>query len=361
MAEKHKRFIIEVGYWAILLALVFVVFKYLLPLIMPFFMAFLFSALLRPVVKFLNRKIRIRYNIAAALSVIVFYLIIGFALIAIGARVISGVSGLVSALPALYDSTIEPALQKLFADIMDFSTRLSPEVTILFDRASETLISSAGSFVTNLSRGLLTAISSLAGKLPGWVVSTVICIIATIFLSMDFPNLTAFIMRQLPEKGKNFARSAKLASLNVLFRYGKSYILIMLITVVELAVGLLLIGVKNALPMAVLIGVFDIFPVVGSGLFIWPWAAILFIQGRIGQGIGMVVLNVVITGVRQFLEPKIVGGHIGMHPLVTLMCMFIGVSLFGFIGLIGLPVLVAVIKNLDEAGIINIFKMFLYC
>ncbi len=356
MTEKHKRFIVEFAYWAIILALVFIIFKYFLPLIMPFFIAFLFSALLRPVVKFLNVKCRFRYNIAAVLCVVIFYVIIGFVLIAIGARVISGVSRLVSALPALYSSTVEPELQRLFAELMDFSSRMSPEVAALFNKASETLISSAGSFVTNISSGLLSAISSLAGKLPGWVVSTIICIIATIFLTIDFPKLTEFLMRQLPHKAKSFVRSVKLASVNVLFRYGKSYALIMCITIAELAIGLSLIGVNNAIPMAVLIGICDIFPVIGSGLFLWPWAIILFLQDRVGQAIGMVALYIVITVIRQYLEPKIIGGHIGMHPLATLMCMFIGASLFGAIGLFGLPILAAVILNLEEAGIIHIFK-----
>jgi len=345
-----------VGYWAVMLAIVYLMFKYFLPLVMPFFLAFLVAALVKPAVRAVSEKLPIKRNIIALIFVLLFYIVITCLLVFLSARIVSGLIGFMQKLPEVYSSTVQPGLESLFARIESLTQNLSPDIASLLDTAAETFLSSADDMITTVSSGALSAISTWAAKLPRFVISTIVCIIATLFMAMDFPRITAFILRQLPQRAQAFVLSVKKATVAVIVRYGRSYLLIILMTFTELAIGLLIIGVKNAIPMAILIAVVDIFPVVGSGLFLWPWAALLFLQGHIGQGIGMVILYVVITVIRQFMEPKIVGGHVGLHPLVTLMCMFVGSRLFGAIGLFGLPILAAIVKNLDDSGVIHLFK-----
>ena len=136
-----------------------------------------------------------------------------------------------------------------------------------------------------------------------------------------------------------------------------SYFLILGITFSELLIGLAILRVNRFVLIAFLIAVLDIFPVLGTGAVLVPWAIIAFIQGRIGFGIGLLVLYALITVIRQIIEPKIVGKHVGMHPIITLACMFIGTSLFGGYGLFGLPILVAIVLELNSSGAIHIFKL----
>ena len=131
-------------------------------------------------------------------------------------------------------------------------------------------------------------------------------------------------------------------------KYGVSYLLIMLMTFGEIAVGLLIIGKPHPILIAALIAIFDIFPIVGAGLILLPWTIINFLQGNTLQGIGMAILYVVVIVVRQIMEPRIVGKQVGLPPLVTLACMFVGTSLFGGVGLFGLPVLAAILTNLND-------------
>lgn len=63
----------------------------------------------------------------------------------------------------------------------------------------------------------------------------------------------------------------------------------------------------------------------------------MLILGNFPLGIGLLILYAIITVVRQMLEPRVVGKQIGLYPLVTLVCMFVGTYLFGFVGLFGLP------------------------
>ena len=109
--------------------------------------------------------------------------------------------------------------------------------------------------------------------------------------------------------------------------------------------------------IAVAIAIFDILPVVGSGLVLLPWTVFSLIKGDLVTGIGLAVLYVVVIIVRQIVEPKIVGDRVGLHPLVTLMSMVIGSYLFGGIGLLGLPITIALIHALNKQGAIHLYKL----
>ena len=156
----------------------------------------------------------------------------------------------------------------------------------------------------------------------------------------------------LPEKAQTIVRTAKRALGVIVGKYLKSYLLILLMTFAQITVGLLIIGVDNALVIALLISVFDILPIVGSGLVLAPWAAIKLLQGQLGVGIGLAVLWAVVIVVRQYAEPKIVGKQVGLHPLATLLCLWVGLKLAGGIGMFALPIGLLIIMELKAEGLI---------
>ena len=192
--------------------------------------------------------------------------------------------------------------------------------------------------------------------MPGLVADVVMMVIATFFVAMDYDRIVDFVARQLPEDKRRVMHHAWRNLKQTLGKYVKSYSLILLVTFVELSIGLSILGVENAVLIALLIAVFDILPVVGSAVITYPWAVIALIQGRIGFAIGMAVMATIIVVVRDVLEPQIVGQTVGMHPLLTLLSMVVGLRLFGGIGLLGLPVALVIIKNLNEQGIISLYR-----
>ena len=124
--------------------------------------------------------------------------------------------------------------------------------------------------------------------------------------------------------------------------YIKSYSLLFLLTFVELGIGFLILRVDHAILLATLISIFDLMPILGTGGILLPWALISLLFGDWFRAIGMLVLYLIITGIRQTLEPQIVGKQIGLHPLATLAAMLLGLKLFGIVGMFGVPVLLAV-------------------
>ena len=115
----------------------------------------------------------------------------------------------------------------------------------------------------------------------------------------------------------------------------------MLITFIELFIGLTLFRVSNSGMWAFLIAFLDILPVLGVGTVLIPWGISSLITGNIVFGIELLVLYFVISFIRNIIEPRMVGFNLGLHPLATLFSMIVGVRTFGAIGMFGLPLLLS--------------------
>lgn len=94
----------------------------------------------------------------------------------------------------------------------------------------------------------------------------------------------------------------------------------------------------------------------GTGGIIIPWAVISLIQGNIFLGCGLLILYIAITIIRNIVEPKIVGSQLGLHPVVTLASMFVGLQVFGGLGLFGMPITLSLLKHLNDNGTIHILR-----
>jgi predicted PurR-regulated permease PerM len=136
----------------------------------------------------------------------------------------------------------------------------------------------------------------------------------------------------------------------------KGYTIVILITFTELFIGFLILRIEYAAILALLIAVVDILPVLGTGVVLIPWALVDFAIGKPVIGVGILILYLVITLIRNVIEPKIIGEQVGLPPVVTLIAMYGGLKLFGFTGLWGLPVILIVLVNLQDAGMLRIWK-----
>ena len=354
--EHRKKFIVNAAYWAIIAAIVLFVVRYLLGLIWPFFLAFIFSWLLTPIVRTLTVKCHIRYGISALICLLVFFGLMGGLLLAVIVNIVSWVQELVSWLPPFYSGTVEPFLREATAWAEDFVGKLDPDATAVIRSTFTNVISSVGSAVSDFSMQAVGVVTGWVTKLPGRMLSTLICIIATVFMTLDFHRITAFLLRQMSDRTRLVVVKAKESFISVLKKYGKSYGIIMAITFVELTIGLLILRQSKAPLLALIIAFFDIFPIIGAGFFLVPWGIVTLASGTLAKGFGLIALYIIITVIRQFLEPRIVGHQVGLHPLVTLMAMLVGTKLFGGIGLLGLPIACAIIKSLDDTGVIHVIR-----
>lgn len=352
--ENKRRFILEAAFIAAVCAVLWFTLRYLLAWVMPFLIGYIIAAIVQPATWFLHKKLHIPRKGAGVFSVLVF-------LILIAAFLTFGVSWLLHELAAVF--SMLPSLTRQFQDslvgltgrlsgfINQFPTEISQQVTnAVSDLAEKT------TKLSSYSTGAASAVWNAAVKVPGVLLSVIITIVAACFISSDYPKIRGFFMRQLPAKYQEWAMDLKEFFFITVARLIRAYLTLMLITFAELCVGLSLIRVPHSIVVAAIIAIVDILPVLGTGTVMIPWAVVELVIGQQFRGAELLVLYVIIAVVRNTLEPKIVGHHIGLYPLVTLISMYIGLQAFGGPGLILFPLLTIVIKHMHDTGKIRFWN-----
>ena len=354
--DKKRTFIVNTLYFGIMLLLAVVLLKYALPLLAPFVIGFVLAYLLKRPIRFASHKLHISRKAAAIALVLVFYCTIGLLLALLGIKAFSAAGDFLRGLPGFYTARVEPVLMSIFSGIEQSVLSIDESLIASLEQLWGQFVESLGQLVSSLSAGTISVLYSLAGSLPGLFIKLLLMIISTFLIAMDYDRITGFFIRQMSEKAQEVFWEIKTYVTGTLFVCIRSYALIMSITFVELSIGLTVVGIENAVVIALLIAVFDILPVLGTGGIMIPWAAITAIQGEFKLALALFAVYIVVTIIRNIIEPKIVGSQLGLHPVATLASLFLGAQLFGVVGLFGFPIGLSLLRYLNEQGTIKIFK-----
>lgn len=352
--EKKLRFIINIAYFAVIAVIAYLILKYALGWVMPFALGFIFAALTQPAARRLNKRTGINIQVCGVVSVIFIFAVFAFICFICASRILEGLSNFTAVLPGL--------AAQFTAGLTTLSERLSVILKKMPHLAGVNIDTSLGNIsmqilkLTSLADGTGKFIQSVVTSMPGMLLNIVVTVIAACFISADYPKVTGFLIRQLPERYRKTAVGLKSFFLNTVAKLIRAYLTLMFITFCELSAGLLLIRIPHAVAVAALIAVVDILPVLGTGTVMIPWVVIELIMGDFYKALGLALVYAIITVVRNILEPKIVGSHLGLHPLVTLAAIIIGLKSMGFAGMILFPIIIILLKHLRESGIIKLWN-----
>ena len=379
--EKRKRTIINVIYFAIIVVIGFLAVRYALSVCLPFAIAFVFAAILQKPKKFLVKKAHFKNGAAAGLCVFLALLIVDALISLVGVRIFDEIKGFISYIGAQLKNldevvnNIETWLMNLISSLPEFlSKTLKESASDLFSSIREYLAGESNNLSSSITSsigekfefswitGPLSGVISTAKQLPTVFLSVLISIIACCFMTSEFDEIKAFIVCQFPEHRRKDLSRAKHILRSSLGKMGKAYLLIMLVTFIEVSIGLTVLKLLNVFNSSYIMliaagtAVVDILPVLGTGTVLIPWAAYSLITGNLGMGIGLLVLYAVITVVRQIVEPKLVAGQLGLSPIVTIAALYFGLKVFGVLGMFVTPILVIMLKLLNDEGIIKLWK-----
>jgi len=350
--EKQKAFMIRVAYITLILALVYVGIKYLLPLLMPFVIGMIVAASFRRLINAIERRTHMKRVLVSIIVLIIFYAIIGYIVSLIGFKVFNFLKDLFYSLPDLYKNTIYPALEKIVYDLLDHFPGLEAYLEDFLTNISSSIKSS----LTEASTTVVGTITNLAGQLPSLLVKLIFTIVSSFFFTIDYYRISQFFIMQFKGERKEMILKLKDNGIGTLGKFIRAYSAIISVTFLELSMGFWLLGIPNSFLFAGLIAIVDIMPILGTGAILLPWSIIAFALGNTKVGVGMLILYIVITAVRQTIEPKIVGQQIGLHPIVTLILMYVGVKLMGVLGLMILPIIATLLVKMNEEGTIHLYK-----
>lgn len=354
--ENKKEFIIDVLYYSIILILTYLGIKYFFGALFPFVLGFIIAFSLRPVIRWINKKTKINNKFISLVVLILFYSLIGLGLFLVIVRSLSLLNSLFEQIPQIYNSDIAPFVEYWAAWVTDLFMKVDPDTLSFIQHYETTLLDSLATFVKNFSTSSISFLTSLITKIPAFFLAFFFSVISSFFITLDYEKITNFLNSQFSGRGQKLFVGVQKNSIAVLWNFFKAYILILLITFAESAIGLSLLGYNNAIGIAIIISIVDILPILGSGTVMIPWAIIEIFNGNVSAGLGLIGLYVAITIIRQVIEPRIVGDQIGLYPLITLMCMYLGTMYFGILGLFGVPIAVTVLVKLQEDGIIKFYN-----
>lgn len=354
--EKRRNFIINIAFVALVLFLAFLFLEYAIKWVMPFLLGFALSLLFKPLINLITKKSKISRRVSACIIVIAGYVLIGLLVWRLGSVCFAWIKNFCLDLPTIYTEDISPFFSTANQGMLDFARRFSPETAEQVGEFLSEILDNLQTYMLNFSTDVLAFLASSSKKLPLWLISFIFTILSTLFISMDYDHVIEFLKRQIPEKNKLILADIKDYLCKTLYGYARAYIILMLITFVELSVGLLALRIKNPFGIAAIIAVADAFPVLGTGTIVLPWALISVFQQRYYLALGLVVLYLIVTAIRQFIEPKIIGDQLGLAPIVAIICIYLGFVWFGIKGAIVFPITMNIILCLQKAGKIHIWK-----
>jgi sporulation integral membrane protein YtvI len=354
--NDKKKFIVNVAFIITVYAVLYFIFVYMIHWVMPFLVGFLIALALRPLTRLVNKLVNSTGKGVAVFVVAMFYAGAATLIWLILSFLFTQLTDMVSIMPNLYFQKLEPVLLQFNDWIVENAKLISPDAASAISQVITNGINYISDVIKNISISLVQFVTRLISNFPLYLISVIFTIVLSVFISVEYNNITAFIKRQLPDKFNSTFTEARIFVTGTLWKMIKSYMIILFITFIELLIGLNILDVTYALPLAAIIAVLDIMPIIGTGGVIIPWAIVELILKNYRTGGGLLILYVTVTVVRNIVEPRIVGHQIGLHPIITITAMYAGLRLFGFAGFIIAPVVAILVKYLNDTGKIQLFK-----
>ncbi len=311
-------------------ALAFLVFRYALALLLPFALAFFLAYLPRRPAQRLAARLRISVRFCRmALSLLSLFLLLGgaglllYLIVGEAWRFVSGLSA-------------SGQLEQMLSAVLRFPHGLlgSSEIAMEWEKK---IADAVGTAAASLLSGALSSMTAIAAAVPRILLFLLVTVVSVLYISWDLERILLVVKRLLPARLQSIASALKNGVLKTALSYLRSYGILMLMTFVLVFVGLLILRAEYAVLMAALIALLDVLPVIGVGTVLVPWSVFSFLMGQSGRGVGLLVLLGAHEIMRQIAEPRILGRSLGVHPLVTLVLLYVGYSLFGFVGLLLMP------------------------
>lgn len=352
--RERVRLWLRIGIRLVLAVVVVLALIYLAPpllsLFMPFVLAFLLAWLLNPLVRLIQKRLGISRQI---MSLLVILLILGVA----GGILVVFVWNIISELMALannYQEVIAQFQEAGSAASICFSRALGlvPEEVLEFGNGMLTqLIGWIQERIPLFLSAAAAGAAAVARQTPSFVVAAVVFIMASYFITADYPAIRFRLSTYVPGPSRRFLREVKDAASAAFGGYVRAQFLLSVVVFFILLVGFVAIGQPYNLLLAFLLAVMDFIPIIGAGTVMVPWAVIDLMTGEIRHAVELMVIWGVIALFRRVAEPKFVGDQTGLSPILSLISIYVGMCVAGVLGMILGPVVCMVLLSVARLGI----------
>ena len=340
-----KRSVLATAAWCVgLILALWLGVRYLLPVLLPFLLGGLLALGAEPAVRFAQKKLRLRRPMAAGVGVSLTLMLTVSLVWFFGALAVKELGNLASRIPDV-KATVDRGVDLLRGWTLEQVNRLPEGARSFATGAAQEMFDSTPLLSGKLTGRLPALLKSVLGWLPGGALGIGTAVLAAFMLSVRLPELRSWVHSHLPARWHEVYMPALGRVKKDLAAWLKAQLKLSAVTYIIVAAGFLIMGVPYGLFWALPVAVVDAVPVLGTGTVLLPWALVELLQGQRLRALGLVLTYGAALLARTILEPKLVGKHLGLDPLLTLIALYAGYRLWGIPGMILAPVLTTALKG----------------
>jgi predicted PurR-regulated permease PerM len=290
------------------------------------FVAVILSAAFDPLVDWLQR-----FKIPRALSIIGIYVVVlsfvGWSIYLLSGPLTEQIFDVAEAFPKFYTQ-----INQNLGGAVDLNNLFSQEaISASFTDVTKSL--------GQASAGIFNILSSVFGGM----ISFLMVLVITFYLTIEENSTKRFISSVTPVKHKPYVSQLIVSMQHRMGYWLRGQLLLSLIVFIMVYVGLMLLGIKYALVLALIAGIFEIVPFIGPWIAAIPGVFFAFSHSP-SKALMVAILYLVVQQLENnLIVPKVMGKTTGLNPLVVLVAIMIGARLGGIIGaLLAVPVALAI-------------------
>lgn len=321
---------------------------YIFIIFAPFVIALLFATLLEPLVNFLSRRIPIRRTFSVVIVILVVMSVVILLMILGVSRIYVELNKIVQTLPDY--ETLTNQFQLIDGGWQEFLEvrNVSPTIISGIEQNIQTIFSALRSGMLQLANIALNAV----GGFPTTLMIIFFSFIATFFISRDKNKIISNMYQLFPEDWQDQVKKVFAELSQSAVGYIRAQIILITITGVVAFLGLTILGNEYALTVGLMAAVLDLVPIIGPAVIFYPWLIYSALSGEFAFAIGLLIIHLATVASRESLEGKIVGDNLGLHPLATMIALFVGYRLIGVIGFVIGPAVLVIIKSLARTNLL---------
>ena len=371
--DFHKKYS---RYFLMLLLIVavigiFYILPYVAVLFLPFIIGWIVSFAASPMVKFLKKKLHVPYMVGAIITVLILLSLLAL-IVVTAVSLVTDASGyvienwewIVETVSEYYTSAYEglvrwsDSLPFDFMEMMNIDALPGNSVGVGNDinKYGKEVLSDITNILRPFAGNVATGTISVVKSLPEAIIFIVMLMLSTYFFTSGKEKYHIWYEENVSEGFRNRMHLIKTECFGALLGTLRAQIILTLITAFELFIGFLIMGIDNAAVLALIVAIVDMLPILGVGTVLIPWSAInLLAGGSVFITVGMLVLYLICLSVRNIIQPKILGESIGIGSLASLIAIWVGYKIYGFIGMLIMPVIATVLYKFYDVGIFDWF------
>ncbi|WP_280770240.1 sporulation integral membrane protein YtvI [Salipaludibacillus daqingensis] len=358
MTKKHAwiftRLLLVI---VVILSLIWII-GWLFTVSYPFWIAALLVWMFYPLIRFFKNKAHLPNSLAVLVTLLLGISTLVGAITGIVFLIMFGVRRISDFVPQwiqttafqmqhFFNESIFPIWQKV-TGAMD---SLTPEQQATLQDGIATLGSRLAENLTDIGQGLADGLAHVLIIVPTFLIVFLFVFIAFYFIGKDWERIFKRIYLTTPAPVLKKAKAFKTMFQFRVIGFVQAQLILMFVASIVVLIGLAILRVEYALTIAMIIGIAEILPYLGSGTILIPWFIYMFFTGNISMGIGLAIVYGVTVGIRQSIEPKILSSSMNLNALAVLLSLFIGFQIFGIVGVFLGPLILVVLVIFKDIGV----------